>query len=68
MTFSVADVASQLTPRELEVFALIGQALSTVEIAAQLSVSPKTIETHISKIRERFGFRGIRQLIRATRK
>jgi DNA-binding NarL/FixJ family response regulator len=35
-----------LTDREFEVFQLIGAAKSNREIAAQLSLSPKTVETH----------------------
>jgi DNA-binding NarL/FixJ family response regulator len=36
----------QLTDREFEVFQLIGQARSNREIAEELHLSPKTVETH----------------------
>jgi DNA-binding NarL/FixJ family response regulator len=40
-----------LADRELEVFELIGQGLNTRQIAAQLHLSPKTVETYRSRIR-----------------
>jgi DNA-binding NarL/FixJ family response regulator len=40
-----ADLPS-LTDREYEIFQLIGQARSNREIAEQLHLSPKTVETH----------------------
>ena len=40
-----------LSDRELEVFELIGQGLSTNEIAAKLHLSSKTIETYRDRIR-----------------
>ncbi len=35
-----------LSNRELQVFEMIGQGMSTVEIAHKLQVSPKTVESH----------------------
>lgn len=43
----------RLTDRELEVFELIGQGLSTSDIADKLSLSPKTIDAHRQKIKRR---------------
>jgi DNA-binding NarL/FixJ family response regulator len=43
----------QLTDREFEVFQLIGQGLSTKEMAEKLCVSVKTIEVHRVKIKEK---------------
>jgi len=43
----------RLSDRELEVFRLIGQALGTSEIARQLHLSPKTIETHRAHIKDK---------------
>ncbi len=40
----------ELTDREVEVFRLIGEGLSTREIADRLRLSAKTIETHRAKI------------------
>ena len=42
-----------LTDRELQVFELIGQGLATSKIAEQLHLSPKTVDTHRQKIREK---------------
>ena len=42
-----------LSDRELEVFRLIGQGVKTQEIATQLHLSPKTVETYRDRIREK---------------
>jgi DNA-binding NarL/FixJ family response regulator len=42
-----------LSDRELEVFRLIGQGLKTADIAAQLHLSIKTVETYRDRIREK---------------
>lgn len=42
-----------LTDRELQVFELIGQGLATSKIAERLHLSPKTVDTHRQKIREK---------------
>ncbi len=43
----------RLTDREREVFELIGQGLSSRQIAVRLEVSPKTVETHREHIKEK---------------
>jgi DNA-binding NarL/FixJ family response regulator len=40
----------QLTPREHEVLRLIARGYSYKEIARQLSISIKTVETHVSSV------------------
>ena len=45
----------RLTDREREVFALIGRGLATRDIARQLDLSVKTIETHQARIKEKLG-------------
>ncbi len=42
-----------LSPREFEVFKLIGEGVSTQEIAKRLNLSPKTIETHRAHIKDK---------------
>ncbi len=43
-------LVDELTPRELEVLMLIAQGLSNKEIAAELSISEKTVKNHINNI------------------
>lgn len=53
-----------LTDRELEVFDLVGRGLRTVEIAEQLRVSVKTIETYRSNIKTKLDLKDATDLIR----
>lgn len=52
----------ELSPRELEVFELIGSGRSTREIAEQLGLSPHTVETHREKLRAKLLLRNGREL------
>lgn len=54
----------QLTDREFEVFQLIGQGLSTKEMAEKLRVSVKTIEVHRVNIKEKLNTPTAPDLIR----
>ena len=54
----------QLTDREFEVFQLIGQGKSTRDIAAELHLSPKTVDVHRGHIKEKLGLRDVTALIR----
>ncbi len=47
---SSSSVESDLTEREREVIALVAQGCSNQEIADQLTISSKTVKTHISNI------------------
>ena len=53
-----------LTDREFEVFQLIGQGLSTKEMAEKLRVSVKTIEVHRVNIKEKLNTPTATELIR----
>lgn len=53
-----------LSTRELEVFTLIGQGLSTAEIAEKLHLSGKAIETHREKIKKKLSLRTSNELNR----
>ncbi|HEX5188274.1 MAG TPA: AAA family ATPase [Streptosporangiaceae bacterium] len=52
-----------ITSRELDVFTLIGQGCSNAEIAARLSISPKTVESHVTSIIAKTGLTGRRELV-----
>jgi DNA-binding NarL/FixJ family response regulator len=52
-----------LTDRELEVFRLIGQGRSTRQIAEQLHISMKTVESYQAHIKEKLSLRSARELV-----
>ncbi|MBL9167035.1 MAG: response regulator transcription factor [Verrucomicrobiales bacterium] len=52
-----------LTDRELEVFQLIGQGLSTQAIASRLSVSVKTVEVHRVNIKSKLQLATLPELV-----
>lgn len=52
-----------LSDRELEVFRLIGEARATREIAEELHLSVKTVETYQAHIKEKLGLKSGRELI-----
>lgn len=56
----------RLTDRELEVFRLIGQGKATRQIAEQLCLSAKTIETYRSRIKEKLNLSSGSELLRCA--
>ena len=52
-----------LSDRELEVFQLIGQGKTMKEIGDGLHISPKTVEVHRSRIREKLKITSAAELI-----
>lgn len=59
----VANGIQSLSPRELEVFKLMGLALSTKNIAHTLHISAKTVETHRTNVKEKLGLSSNAELI-----
>jgi DNA-binding CsgD family transcriptional regulator len=49
------DISERLTPRQIEVLALVARRFSSKEIGRQLNVSHKTIDRHVEEINERLG-------------
>ncbi len=53
-----------LSDRELEVMEMIGEGMGSREIAEQLSVSMKTVESHREHIKTKLGLTGASELVR----
>ena len=54
---------SILTKREREIFELLIQNLSTLEIADKLYISEKTVRNHISTVMQKLGVKGRAQAV-----
>jgi DNA-binding NarL/FixJ family response regulator len=57
-------VLRHLTDREFEIFQLLGEAKTNREIARQLHLSPKTVETHRVNLMRKLKLRNLSQLLR----
>jgi len=60
------DVSS-LSDRELEIFSFIGRGSSVSQLASELKVSVKTIETHQMRIKEKLALRSAAELRQKAR-
>lgn len=49
------DLLDRLSPRELEVLALMAEGRSNLAIGAQLAVGLKTVESHVSRVFSKLG-------------
>jgi DNA-binding NarL/FixJ family response regulator len=58
------DSSGALPPRQREILVLIAEGLSTKEIAYQLGVSPKTVETHRARLMERLEIHDVAGLVK----
>jgi DNA-binding NarL/FixJ family response regulator len=58
---------NNLSDRELEIFSFIGRGLSVSELANELNVSVKTIETHQMRIKEKLVLRSAAELRQKAR-
>jgi DNA-binding CsgD family transcriptional regulator len=54
---------ADLTDRELEVFRLIGEGHGTRQIAEQLHISVKTVESYQAHIKEKLSLKNARELV-----
>jgi FixJ family two-component response regulator len=55
---------SRLTAREAQILALVADGLTTKEIARQLDISPRTIETHRTHIGEKLGTGSVAAMVK----
>jgi DNA-binding NarL/FixJ family response regulator len=62
-TDGAAAPTERLSDRELEVFRLVGQGYGTSEIARQLHLSPKTVETYRAHIKEKLNLTTATELL-----
>jgi DNA-binding NarL/FixJ family response regulator len=58
-----ASSVEALTDRELETFELLGQGMTTQQIASKMHVSRKTVETYRARIKEKLGLTNAVELI-----
>jgi DNA-binding NarL/FixJ family response regulator len=66
-TREASGARSTLTERELEILRLVGDGLSVKQAASRLRLSPRTVETHLSKLYRKLGARNrVQALSRAA--
>jgi DNA-binding NarL/FixJ family response regulator len=58
------DAVERLSDRELEILELIGKGHDVRQIAKQLHLSPKTVETHRSHIKDKLDLKNSREVAR----
>jgi DNA-binding NarL/FixJ family response regulator len=58
------DPVQNLSNREVEVYEMIGQGLTIQQIASRLHLSPKTVETHREKIKQKLNVKSSAELNR----
>jgi DNA-binding CsgD family transcriptional regulator len=52
-----------LADRELETFELLGQGLTTRQIAKKMQVKPKTVETYRARLKEKLNLASATELL-----
>jgi DNA-binding NarL/FixJ family response regulator len=63
-TSSLARTLQLLTPREIEILRLVAEGRTNQEIADQLTLSIKTVQTHRANVMEKLDLRDITHLVR----
>jgi two-component system response regulator FixJ len=61
---ALAAKAAELSDRQRQVMELAVQGLSNKQIASQLGISPRTVETYRAWVMERMGARNLAELVR----
>jgi len=59
-------VSERVSDRELEIFRLLGQGLTTSQIATDLHLSLKTVQAYCARAKEKFGVDSLSELLRAA--
>ncbi len=62
----VREAADTLPPRQREILAMLGQGRTTKQIAGDLGISVKTVETHRARLMEALGCRNAMELLRTA--
>jgi DNA-binding NarL/FixJ family response regulator len=58
------ELVERLSDRELQVFELIGQGLSSAEIAERMHVSIKSVQKYLARAKQKFGVVKLKDLLR----
>ena len=62
-----SNLSEKLSDRELQIFRFLGSGLTTQEIAQQLHLSVKTVETHRENIKHKLELRDAASVVNAAR-
>ncbi len=66
-THGATKDAAELTPQEEAVTSLVARGLSNREVAAELFISPKTVQYHLTRIYAKLGLRSRAELAASRR-